>query len=536
MGVQTLVLLIFTLVITQIFSDCGSSVAHGLTFGVIGDWGLGGYASGWNAEIISTRRYVEVCGRLGCNFTISVGDNFYCGDLSYCIRHSFEEDMKNVSGPFFPCKGNHDNMGGQLQYAKRNPRWYWPSPYYTVKLPIDDTGYTVQLFALDTNDHSLQGGHQYNWLVRELQASNARWKIMFGHHPTAGSGRHRRERMVNKLNWIMKAYNAQVYFSGHDHIVEVNNLEGRVLAISGGMSRGAMMAHGIGGSARRFTLTSPGEYSRYIQPWATHGFLTVDLAPNTMNLQVWASAGGMHYEFVVTHDWMARVGELPAEARNYWPPPEVVLQAMKDERKLPPGPGGGVVFNADGTRMGSVPRGENTPGKNNTNTTTTTGNKTTATTNTTSNTSTTGNTTSNTSGNTNTSTPEVPPVPSLKPPPPAPVPEYVRYALSTECENCDGKPRVGKRFTLHINGVTLGPQHRLFLTTRPEGCEVTGNERHLLPGTRVETPQRNTLQFNVSEQVDNAYVCLSMDAGTTYDKIFREDTIDESNLFSVVPA
>ncbi|ORC90463.1 putative Tartrateresistant acid phosphatase type 5 [Trypanosoma theileri] len=523
---QTLVLLISTLLLTQVFSNGGSNVVHGLTFGVIGDWGLGGYASAWNSEIISTRRYAEVCGKLGCNFTISVGDNFYCGDLSYCIRHSFEEDMKNISGPFFPSRGNHDNLGGQLAYAKRNPRWYWPSPYYTVKLPIDDTGYTVQLFAVDTVDRSLQGGHQYNWLVKELQASDARWKIIFGHYPTAGSGRHRRMKMVSKLNWIMKEYNAQVYFSGHDHIVEVNNLEGRVLAISGGMSRGAMMAHGIGGSARRFTLTSPNEYSRYVQPWAIHGFLTVDLAPNTMSLQVWASGGGMHYEFVVTHDWMQRVMELPPEERNFWPPPEVVLQSMKDERKLPPGPGGGIVFNADGTRMGFEQQGNNTPNKDK-NETTPGNTNTTNTTNTTEN-------TSNTS-RTDTNTPETPTVPAFKPLPPAAVPEYVRYALSTECENCDGKPRVGKRFTLHINGITLGPQHRLFLTSRVEGCEITGIGRHLLPGTSVETPRRNILQFNVSKQVNKAYVCLSIDAGATYGKIFREDTLDESNVFSVIP-
>ncbi|KEG14721.1 putative Tartrateresistant acid phosphatase type 5 [Trypanosoma grayi] len=490
------------------------NVVHGLVFGVIGDWGLGGYASGWNTEIISTRRYVEVCGNLGCNFTISVGDNFYCGDLSYCIQHSFEEDMANVSGPFFPCAGNHDKIGGQIQYSSRNPRWYWPDKYYTVKLPIDDTGYTVQLFAVNTLDKSLKNGHQLQWLTEELRKSNARWKIIFGHYPIVGSGRHKRVPTVNQIMRLMKEYNAQAYFNGHDHVVEVNNVEGRVLAASGGMSRGAMMAHGLGGAARRFTLTSPSEYSPYVQPWASHGFMTVDLAPNTMNINVWDSNGGMHYEFVVTQDWMSKVMDLPESARNMWPPPEVVLQAMKDELTLPRGPGGGIVFLANGTRV-TLPEGtENKSGEAVSHPPTPTPTP----------------TSPPTPTPAPTPAPVLPPEPTL---PPAPVPDYVRYAVATECDVCDAKPRVGKRFTVHVNGVTLGPAHRVYLTGRPEGCGGAEQNRQILPGTHVEKPDRNALLFNVSQVMESVYVCLSLDGGATYGRILREDTLDESFVFAI---
>ncbi|RNF04483.1 putative Tartrateresistant acid phosphatase type 5 [Trypanosoma rangeli] len=493
--------MLFYLTLLILCVGCGlGNVAQGLTFGVIGDWGLGAYANGHCPEIISTRRYTELCGRLGCNFTISVGDNFYCSDVAFCIRHSFEEAMKDVPGPFFPCTGNHDNVNAQIQYSKRNPRWYWPSRYYTVKLPIDDTGHTVQLFALDSLDYSLWKGRQHDWLVEELKRSNARWKIIFGHYPTTGSGRHKRVGSVGGINQLMSQFNVQAYFSGHDHIVEVNNIEGRVLALSGGMSRGALMAYATGGKARKFTLTSPSEYSPYKQAWPSHGFITVDLAPNTMNLNVWDSAGGMHYEFVVTHDWMQKVMELPPAARHTWPPPDVVLQAMKDEHALPRGPGGGTVFFANGTRV-------TLPGDND-----------------------------GRGGRDSTGTPSgysaAPPTPVLKLPP-TPVPDYIQYAVFTECEMCNKKFRAGKRFTLRINGETLSLNHRLYLTDRSDGCDDAHRGNHVLPGTRIETPLFNTLLLNVTRVVERVYVCLSVDAGATYSRLLREDTVEELYTFSI---
>ncbi|RNF24672.1 putative Tartrateresistant acid phosphatase type 5 [Trypanosoma conorhini] len=479
---------------------CGlDNVAHGLTFGVIGDWGLGAHANGHGPEIISTRRYTEVCGRLGCNFTISVGDNFYCSDVAFCIRHSFEVAMRNVSGPFFPCTGNHDNVKAQIEYAKRNPRWYWPSRYYTVKLPIDDTGHTVQLFAVDSLDYSLWNGRQLGWLTEELRRSNSRWKIIFGHYPTTGSGRHKRVGSVGRIHQLMKQFNVQAYFSGHDHIVEVNNIEGRVLALSGGMSRGALMAYAIAGQARRFTLTSPSEYSPYRQAWPSHGFITVDLAPNTMNANVWDSAGGMHYEFVVTHDWMQKVMLLPPTARNTWPPPRVVLQAMKDERTLPRGPGGGTIFFANGTRI-TLPGDDDRGGRDSTWTP---------------------------SGHSS-----APPAPASRPPP-TPVPDYIQYGVFTECEACNMRPRAGRRFTLRITGETLDLNHRLYLTDRPDGCGDASRGTHVLPGTRIETPLCNTFMLNVARVVDRVYVCFSVDAGATYSRLLREDTVDESYTFSI---
>ncbi|RNF13894.1 putative Tartrateresistant acid phosphatase type 5 [Trypanosoma cruzi] len=97
-----------------------------------GDRGLGAHANCYGPEIVSTRLWTDACGKFGCNFTISVGDNFYCSKAAFCIWHSFEYAIKDVSVTSFPFAENHEMMKAQIEYSKRYPRWYWPSCYYTA--------------------------------------------------------------------------------------------------------------------------------------------------------------------------------------------------------------------------------------------------------------------------------------------------------------------------------------------------------------------------------------------------------------------
>ena len=491
-----------------------SSVAHSLTFGVIGDWGMGGFSAGWYPEMRSTMQYNEMSEFLNVNFTISVGDNIYCGDVFGCMQSSFEQGFKS-QGPFFPSVGNHDNAGPQLEYTKRSKRWVFPSRYYTVKMPIDETSYTVQIFAVDATDRGLSGGGQLKWLNSELKRSDARWKFIFGHYPTVGSGRHKRVGTVGQIHNIMSAHNAQAYFHGHDHIVEVSNVGGRLHGLSGGMSRGGMMLRGIGGGFRKFTLTSPGEYNNWKKDWPVHGFLTGDLSPNVLNLHVFDANGGMQYELSLTHDWLSKVGTMPSAAQAEWPAPDIVLQAYKDEVKLPKGCGGGIVFTKDGPVPASVvgncsgptPAPAPTPAPP------------------------------------QTPAPPATPVPvatlaqaqvSLPPQVQKTVPPYVKYSVSTECAPCGGVPTIDVPFTVAIAGVSASSLCRLFLTSSPVGCDII-DKPQLLPGTAVLSPQENVITFTVTGLSSEAYVCFSLDKGATYMRLVRLDDAFESPEFVISP-
>lgn len=489
---------------------------------------MGGYPVGWFPEIRSVLQFNEQCAFLKCNFTLSVGDNVYCGDVGDCLQKSFVQGFKE-GATFFPSIGNHDNVGPQLAYTQRNPRWKFLNRFYTVKLPIDETGYTVQIFAVDTTDGSLGGGGQYGWLEKELAKSDARWKVIFGHYPTTGSGRHKRVGTVNRLHDIMHKYNVQAYFCGHDHIVEMSNLYGRVLGLSGGISRGGMMNRGIGGGARKFTLTSPGEFNDFKVDWPTHGFMTVDLSPNVMNVNLFEANGGMYYDLSVTWDWMQkRVGQAAASQQHEWPSPDVVLQAYKEEAALPIGPGGGIVFREDGSATPSsvVPRVAGT------------------------------NTTATVNGTNVTAPPETP-APTATPSPmetPAPVatlppdavtqqpqdiskqtvPSFVKYAVSSECVECNNEPTIGVPFTVYIQGISVSTLARIFITKSALGCDVR-DKPDILPGTNVLTPSSNAIVFTVTGDAAPAFICFSLDKGQTYTRLNRADTFFETPDFAIQP-
>lgn len=504
-----------------------SFVAHAMTFAVIGDFGTGGRAAGAQTEMRTAMALNNVCDRIKCNFTISVGDNIYVGDVMKGLHDSFE-DMYTSPGPFFPSIGNHDNWGPQVEYAKKNKRWRFDSRWYSYKLPIDNTGYTVHVFVVDATDGSLGGGGQLTWLENELKNTDSRWKLIVGHYPTLGSGRHRRVGTVGRIPQLMEKYGAQAYFCGHDHILEVSNDGGRVMGLSGAMARGGMMFRGLGGATRKFTLTSPGEHNQYRQDWPIHGFLTGTLSPNVLTMQAWSLYEGLQYEFSVTWDWLT-VGKnnVAAAKRGDWPQGDVVAAAFRDEMTLPVGPGGGVLWDADGhIIVGSAAPTVKTPAP------------------------TTPVPTTLAPGATAAPPTPVPPTPAPtdapinhidlnvpaadRPRDAADIPSYLRYAVTTECSGCDG-PTAQQPFTVFFAGDTATPSWRVFLSLSVLGC-AQKKMPFLVEGTETVTPKGNAVRFVATAPSSAVYVCVSRDKGENFGRLERADTEFQQFSFVLRPA
>jgi len=494
---------------------CVSLIAvsvSGLAFGVIGDWGLGGWKVAWTPEILCVNQYNEFCAFVGCNFTISTGDNIYCGDVHRCIRDSFEE-LHTSPIPILLSVGNHDNAGAQISY--RSKRWWFPHRAYNVKFPIDDTGYTVEIFAVDTTDGGLGGGGQYAWLTQQLEKSNARWKFIFGHYPTVGSGRHRRVGTVSRIHDIMSRYNVQAFFCGHDHIVEISNIGGRLHGLSGGISRGGMMYRGIGGGLRRFTLTSPGEYNKFAQDWPTHGFLIGDLSPNVLNLQLIDGNGGVVYDLSLPWDWLANIGTVGSAKQHHWPPPDTVLKSYRDEVNLPLGCGGGVIIQdaLQIPRPSSIPE---QPGCKGTTPTMPVSRP----------------------GVTTAPVAETTPVPAAAytPQPEAAVlvDKSVKYSVATECNPCGGEPTIDVPFTVFISGKSVDTSCRVFLSQTPTGCQdLTKPQR--VDGTAIVSPGSNAVSFTAKGLSTTAYVCFSADKGKSYFRLPKSGSLFSSDEFIIKP-
>lgn len=144
------------------------------------------------------------------------GDNSQ-GGLNY------EDDVGADYGEFvdrkllWPCPGNHDWEGGTIadymDYFSDvvENRHYYKKVFGPLALfMLDSVAYTPDGYDTDSA--------QYDWLARELPASNAPWNIVSLHYPPYSSGA--THGSIEDLQWGFGALGADMVFSGHDHIYE----------------------------------------------------------------------------------------------------------------------------------------------------------------------------------------------------------------------------------------------------------------------------------------------------------------------------
>ena len=130
------------------------------------------------------------------------------------------------SVPFFPCPGNHDYYGDDLQsYIAMNAVPVEGVPeqdrgrYYSF-----DWGNThfVSLDSMGSLIDAVEGpGLMLDWLEKDLTRTRKFWRVVFFHHPPFAAGPNQndakcimaRERIVP----ILERHNVQLVFNGHEH-------------------------------------------------------------------------------------------------------------------------------------------------------------------------------------------------------------------------------------------------------------------------------------------------------------------------------
>lgn len=187
------------------------------------------------------------------DFALLLGDNFYPNGLASVNDPLFDRVFRDpyppatFPFPFFPVLGNHEylkNAGVLPRLGTRDPRWRMPARRYAFLEPLS-ANETVLFVALDTTaidspprvtpDVDVQPPLQ--GVAEELAAAaNARWRFAFGHHPLRSSGVHRSsEGMLRDAAPILAAGRVDLYFCGHDHILEsLGPVQGVSQIISGG--------------------------------------------------------------------------------------------------------------------------------------------------------------------------------------------------------------------------------------------------------------------------------------------------------------
>lgn len=166
------------------------------------------------------------------DLVVLAGDNIYTNGEMEKIAAVFERPyapLLKQGVKFQAVLGNHDirtaNGELQLKYAGFNMK----DRHYTFRRD------NVQFFALDTNTNA-DWEKQLKWLEQELSASNAPWKVVFGHHPVYASGVYgSNPTFIKTFTPLFQKYGVQLYINGHEHHYErTRSLNGTTYLICGG--------------------------------------------------------------------------------------------------------------------------------------------------------------------------------------------------------------------------------------------------------------------------------------------------------------
>jgi hypothetical protein len=230
-------------------------------FVALGDVGTGNIGQLAIAEVMD-----EYFRQRPFELVLMTGDNIYeDGDIQR-VGATFGRPyrfLRQQEVPFYAVLGNHDirtkNGVDQVNYSAFNMQ----GRYYTFTQGI------VQFFALDTND--ADWSKQLPWLKKNLAASKATWKIVFGHHPLYSSGAHgSSSELIDLLSPLFAKYGVQLYVNGHDHNYE------RTKSIAGT----TYLTCGAGAKTRPVGQSDWTAYSS-----ARLSFATIDVDPSYLKIQ-----------------------------------------------------------------------------------------------------------------------------------------------------------------------------------------------------------------------------------------------------------
>lgn len=248
------------------------------SFLALGDMGTGG-----KGQLKLRDGMARVLSEKPVDFGLLLGDLFYQDGITSPSDPAFDRLFKNVytepvfAFPFFPALGNHDyhgNAAAVLTLGRRDIRWRMPARRYVVKVPVGDS--EALFVALDTTPidnpsrvtPDLDVRPPLEGVAEALSAaSGAAWRFAFGHHLLRSSGVHAKsEPMLREAAPVLAAGWVDVYFCGHDHIIEaLDPIAGVAQIVSGGG----------GGSDRPYPIRNVLPESRFRKGGA--GFVRCDV-------------------------------------------------------------------------------------------------------------------------------------------------------------------------------------------------------------------------------------------------------------------
>jgi 3',5'-cyclic AMP phosphodiesterase CpdA len=221
-------------------------------FLVIGDFGEKGefYQTALSKIIAIYKNEID--------FVVTTGDNFYPNGVTNPKDEHFHLSFESIYRDISPINwyitlGNHDHRGSiqaLKEYATLNKNWIFPDSFYSFSkienefssqfVVTDTSPFLRYLWIFPLKIKYLFGNQkQLGWLDKQTKPE-ANWKFVFGHHPIFSGGTHSdTEELKKKFLKILKKNKVDIYFSGHDHDLQVlKDSDSDILfVVSGGGSK-----------------------------------------------------------------------------------------------------------------------------------------------------------------------------------------------------------------------------------------------------------------------------------------------------------
>jgi acid phosphatase len=211
-----------------------------LSFLVISDWG----GRGGTTQVAVAKQMGRTAAAQKSSFVVTCGDNYHGSGISSADSPRWKAEYEDIYSnpslmiPWYAALGNHDYRGkadAEIAYSKISPRWKLPARYYTHAEKIDgtnealfvhlDTSPFVTSYHKKNSAYHMEGQDpkvQLRWLESALTASRARWKIVVGHHPvySAAPGHGNTKELIADVLPVLQRHGVQIYFCGHDHVLQ----------------------------------------------------------------------------------------------------------------------------------------------------------------------------------------------------------------------------------------------------------------------------------------------------------------------------
>lgn len=285
------------------YSDIDPFSDEATNFIVIGDWGRNGFFGQRDVA----RAMGVVAEDNAVDFIVSTGDNFYNSGVSSVRDGQWWRSFEGIyvapalHVPWYPILGNHDHQGSvdaQVAYTEISDRWTMPARYYARTEPTSDSTDVLFVFldttpmvespaGFDASDWNPAG--QLRWLDSTLAATDARWRIVVGHHPiySAGAKQQSNPVLVENLLPLLQAHDVDAYIAGHAH--NLQHLED-----------GDDLHFFVSGAGSMTRPVTPNERTRYAEE--TKGFMAVSVTPDAMAVRFLDRRGRLRHSVTIDAD------------------------------------------------------------------------------------------------------------------------------------------------------------------------------------------------------------------------------------------